>query len=159
MVGLLIVSDPDNCGPKGVWQTHNCSTRQTSDGRFTIDNNVVKVKQARLRKFANFCKIVLGTPLQVAKSDINYESNSSLSIVVHCVDTGSPQQYRDELLVISVVDVNENPISLTMTGGVIAENSSPQALASFTTTDPDNEFTLRQVVIFHHFLVIVKVSY
>ncbi|XP_062505201.1 protocadherin Fat 4-like isoform X3 [Corticium candelabrum] len=122
VVGLLIVSDPDNCGPKGVWQTHNCSTRQTSDGRFTIDNNVVKV----------------------AKSDINYESNSSLSIVVHCVDTGSPQQYRDELLVISVVDVNENPISLTMTGGVIAENSSPQALASFTTTDPDNEFTLRQ---------------
>ena len=91
--------------------------------------------------------------VQVAESDINYESNDTLAIVVRCIDTGSPQLYRDELLVITVVDVNEIPTGLTMTGGVIAENSSPQALAVFTTTDPDNEFTLRQVAILYHHLI------
>lgn len=43
MVGVLSVTDPDNYGPAGVWQSHNCST-ETAGGRFTVDNNVVKVR-------------------------------------------------------------------------------------------------------------------
>ena len=43
MVGVLSVSDPDNYGPAGVWQSHNCSAVDTANGRFTVDSNVVKV--------------------------------------------------------------------------------------------------------------------
>lgn len=61
------------------------------------------------------------------------------------MDSGNPQLHRDELLVITVMDVNEIPTGLIMTGDAVKENSSPQTVATFSTTDPDNEFVRRQV--------------
>ena len=77
-------------------------------------------------------------------SDINYEANTTFSIVIRCVDSGNPQLYRDELLIITVLDVNEIPTGLVMEGGVVKENSLPQTIATFLTSDPDNEYFDRQ---------------
>jgi hypothetical protein len=122
VVGVLSVYDPDNYGPAGVWQSHNCSAIETANGRFTVDRNIVKVDTA----------------------DINYEANTTFSMTVRCVDSGSPQLYHDEPFVITVSDVNEKPTGLVMEGGVVTENSLPQMVAAFRTFDPDNEFIHHQ---------------
>ena len=77
-------------------------------------------------------------------STINYEANTTFSVVIRCVDSGNPQLYRDEPFVITVLDVNEIPTGLVMEGGVVKENSLPQTVATFYTSDPDNEFFQRQ---------------
>ena len=77
-------------------------------------------------------------------SNINYEANTTFSVVIRCVDSGNPQLYRDEPFVITVLDVNEIPTGLVMEGGAVKENSLPQTVATFYTSDPDNEFFQRQ---------------
>ena len=64
---------------------------------------------------------------------------------MRCTDSGKPSLSRDETFVVTVIDENERPTELNMSGGAVAENASPQVVATFSTQDPDNEFYTRQV--------------
>ena len=83
---------------------------------------------------------------QVAQSNIDYEEMKNLTLTVRCYDDGSPSLSIDKTFTIVVLDQNEVPTGLNMTGGQVDENlPAGQLVAKFTTSDPDNEFTVRQV--------------
>ena len=42
-VGVVTVIDPDNLGPRGVWQSHVCFAVGDAEGRFTVENNTLQV--------------------------------------------------------------------------------------------------------------------
>ena len=67
-------------------------------------------------------------------------------IEVRCYDDGHPSLYKDQVFNISVVDRNEAPTAVNMSGGTVEENKpAGQLVASFSTSDPDNEVTVTQV--------------
>ncbi len=84
--------------------------------------------------------------LQVAASDLNYEMNTSLSVVIRCTDTGIPTLYDDRKFTIQILDVNEAPDRIIMTGGKFPENTAAGVVAKFYTIDPDDQLTTREVI-------------
>lgn len=102
-IGQLSVSDPDNYGPRGTWQTHSCQVTGNQIGKFVIQSNVVTVGSASL----------------------DYEVASVIRVQVKCTDSGSPPLSLVTVLSIAVDDVNEAPTGISLSSDVIAENQSP----------------------------------
>ena len=46
VVGVVSADDPDNHGPKGPWQSHQCTVIDDSQGRFVVKGNILKVREA-----------------------------------------------------------------------------------------------------------------
>eukprot|EP01136_Pigoraptor_vietnamica_P014679 Opistho-1_new@57081 len=67
----------------------------------------------------------------------NFESVSSYSVTLRCVDQGNLQTTR--VFTISINDVNEAPTALSLSQTSIAENNAVNAvIGTFTTSDPDS---------------------
>lgn len=105
-IGQLTVSDPDNYGSRGTWQTHTCQVTGSQIGKFTIQSDVFAVGSASL----------------------DYELASAISVQVKCTDSGSPPLFLVTTLSIAVNDINEAPTSISLSSDVIAENQSPSLI-------------------------------
>lgn len=105
-IGQLTVSDPDNYGSRGTWQTHSCQVTGNQIGKFTIQSNV----------------------LAVGSASIDYELASVISVEVKCTDTGSPPLSLVTTLSIAVIDINEAPTGISLSSAVIAENQPPSLI-------------------------------
>lgn len=105
-IGQLSVSDPDNYGSRGTWQTHNCQVTGNQIGKFTIQSKV----------------------LAVGSASLDYELASVIRVQVKCTDSGSPPLSLVTTLSIAVNDINEAPTGISMSSDVIAENQSPSLI-------------------------------
>jgi hypothetical protein len=120
VVGVVSVDDPDNHGPKGVWQSHWCTLIDDARGLFVVERNT--------------------SILKVAVSDLNYEMNTTLNVVIRCTDFGTPKPlFRNQPFIILIRNVNEKPTKIVMQGGVSPENRQQHVIANFSTFDPDDE--------------------
>jgi hypothetical protein len=127
IVGVVSIDDPDNHGPKGVWQSHKCTVIDDARGRFVVKENILKV----------------------AVSDLDYEKNDTLGIVIRCIDSGSPPLFSDQSFTIIVQNVNEKPTKIVMQGGVSPENKEEHVVASFSTVDPDDENAVIEIFTYY----------
>ena len=122
-IANITVTDPDNFGPKVVWQTHSCKLLDTAQNRF---------------------KLTSGNMLYVDTDELNYEQSSSHSIIIKCVDSGVNSLSLTKSFVIDVIDVNERPQQITLSNNEVPENSGPLLVAQLASSDPDNEQIKRQ---------------
>ena len=124
LIANITVADPDNFGPKGIWQTHICQLLDSAQRRF---------------------KIASGThALFVDTGELNYEVASSHVIVIKCTDSGTKSLSMTKSFVINVVDLNEAPLQITLSNNVAPENAGPSMIGQFASDDPDNERDVRQ---------------
>ena len=107
VIGQLIVSDPDNYGPQGKWQTFNCQVAGNQIGKFTISQWNV---------------------LAVGSAVIDYELASVISVEVKCTDSGSPPLFLVTTSSITVIDINEAPTAISLSSAVVAENQPPSLI-------------------------------
>ena len=78
-------------------------------------------------------------------ANLNYELKSLYKIIVRSTDSGSPPRYFDKTFDVRVLDVNEIPTAVALPSNDVPENSAKGTLVgSLTTTDPDNQATVRQ---------------
>jgi hypothetical protein len=103
VIGSLNVTDPDDLGLQGAWQSHVCSVVGSQIGNFVVQNNVLTVDQA----------------------NVNFEQASSQDVLVNCVDNGSPVLNLQQKVVVVVDDVNEAPSKIMLSSSSVTENSPP----------------------------------
>ena len=90
VVGVLTTDDPDNANNQS--KQHFTYTLQPSRGSpFVINASSNSLRTNR---------------------GLNYERTSSWTVVVRSQDNGNPSLYRDETLVVNVVDVNDKPTAI-----------------------------------------------
>src|SRR6185295_234456 len=70
---------------------------------------------------------IAGTNLQ-ANASFDFEVLNSYTVTVRATDGGTPGLTYDEVFVISVTDVNENPTDIDLTNASVAENAGANAL-------------------------------
>lgn len=69
----------------------------------------------------------------------NFEEGQAVTFSVRVTDDGMPSHFTDQTIVIPIVNVNERPTSIRLSGNVIAENAPiGRAVGQLSTTDPDN---------------------
>ena len=105
VIGQLNVTDPDNYGSRGAWQSHNCQVIGNQVGKFTVQTN----------------------SLVVGNANLDYEEASLMLVQVRCSDSGSPLSLV-KVLSITVDDVNEAPTGISLSSDAIAENQSPMLI-------------------------------
>ena len=111
-VGELVTSDQD------VGQTHTYKLLNSSGGKFVILNNKVYVSSSTY---------------------LDYEAQSQFTVRIHSVDNGSPPLSLAKDFKVTIIDVNEAPVNITLNAANIAENSAPATvIGQLTVTDPDN---------------------
>lgn len=124
LVANMTVSDPDNQGPKGSWQTHVCQLLDSAQERFKISNVTNK--------------------LLVSTGELNYERDDLHNIVIECMDSAPRPLVVRKSFQIYVLDINETPVQITLSNNEIQENSGPLYVGELASVDPDNEQTQRQ---------------
>ena len=117
-VANITIDDPDNHGPKGVWQTHTCQLVDSAQNRFKIAGN--------------------SNTLLVSSGNLNYESSSSHIVIIQCSDSSSKPLSIQKSFQIQIVDVNERPQRITLSNAVVPENGGPLFVGELSTQDPDN---------------------
>ena len=65
----------------------------------------------------------------------NFETKSSYSVIITSTDSGSAS--ASSTLSLSLLDVNESPTDIALSGGSAAENSAGASFGTLSTTDPD----------------------
>lgn len=80
---------------------------------------------------------VVGDTLKTVSS-FDFEIKSSLSIRLRSSDNGVPSRFVDTVYIVSVIDINEAPTALALSGHSIIENAGANAIVgNFSTTDQD----------------------
>jgi len=114
-VGLLTGTDPD--------------PGQSASLTFTLVSGAGSTDNAA---FA-----ITGTSLEFLSS-ADFETRADYSIRVRATDSGSPGLTYDEVIIVSVTDVNEAPSDITLSAASLAENNPAEAaVGSLTAADPD----------------------
>jgi len=73
-----------------------------------------------------------------ATSSLDYEAQSSHSVLIRVTDSGSPALTFDKAFTITVTDVNEAPADITLSSTSVAENVGANAVVgTLSATDPD----------------------
>ena len=103
VIGQLNVTDPDNYGSRGAWQSHSCQVIGNQVGKFTVQTN----------------------SLVVGNVNLDYELAALILVQVRCSDSGSPPLSLVKVLSVTVDDVNEAPTGISLSSDTIAENQSP----------------------------------
>lgn len=82
---------------------------------------------------------ISGNKLQVAKS-LNFEAQNNHPVQVSCTDFGRPATTTTETFIIDVTDVNDPPISLTLSNNQVDEDAkSGTVVGVLTGEDQDQE--------------------
>ena len=118
VVGRLTITDPDNYGNFSARQSHVCRLTDSAQGKFKI---ILKNGQNVLTQAAN---------------SLDYEQASSHHVRVLCTDPHGLSNETD--FDVSVSDVNEAPLKVTLSNKQVLENSGPTVIGVLTTQDPDN---------------------
>ena len=105
-VEQLNVTDSDNYGSRGAWQSHSCQVIGNQVGKFTVQTN----------------------SLVVGNANLDYEHAALILVQVRCSDSGSPPLSLAKVLSITVDDVNEAPTGISLSSDAIAENQSPMLI-------------------------------
>eukprot|EP00949_MAST-11_sp_MAST-11-sp1_P000759 g759.t1 len=82
---------------------------------------------------------VNGATLSVI-GDVDYETTRSFQVIVETTDSGSPPLSRQDTFQVAVVNVNEAPTAVSLSGtGSVPENSAPGAVVGkLLVQDPDD---------------------
>ena len=111
-VGELVTSDQD------VGQTHTYKLLNSARGKFVILNNKLYVSSS---------------------ANLDYEAQSQFTVSIQSEDNGSPRLSLAKDFKITIIDVNEAPVNITLSPANIAENSVPgTVIGQLNVTDPDN---------------------
>lgn len=90
VVGVLRTEDPDNANnPSKQYFNYTLQSSGTSTFSINAGSNILRTTRG-----------------------LNYESASSWTVIVRSQDSGKPSLYRDETLVVNVVDVNDKPTAI-----------------------------------------------
>ena len=83
--------------------------------------------------------VIVGNTLRVSKSaTLDYETAPQYTIVVRSTDNGTPAKSIQKSFVIQILNVNEPPTAMALSGDSVDENSDKGTpIGSFTTSDPD----------------------
>jgi len=112
LVGQLVTTDQD------VAQSHTYKLLDDAAGRFVILNDKLYVSSS---------------------ANLDYEVQKSFMVKVQSNDSGTPSLGLVQDFQITVLDVNEAPVNITLVPANITENSQPgTAIGQLTVTDPDN---------------------
>ena len=106
VIGQLNVTDPDNYGSRGAWQSHSCQVIGNQVGKFTVQTN----------------------SLVVGNVNLDYELAALILVQVRCSDSGSPPLSLVKVLSVTVDDVNEAPNGISLSNDAMAENQSPMLI-------------------------------
>ena len=106
VIGQLNISDPDNLGPRGAWQTHLCVLTGQHVGAFVVKGNV----------------------LSVGAVSLDFELATKVDVRVKCTDSGSPPLDLERVLTVAVLDVNEAPTALSLSSNALPENLPPSLI-------------------------------
>ncbi len=114
-VGLLSGTDPD--AGQSATLTFSLVSGYGDNALFTIDPASKQLKTAAI---------------------FNYETKNSYSIEVRATDSGNPGLTYDQLFMVSVTDVNEQPTAIALSNSSVAENQPVgTAVGLLSGTDPD----------------------
>lgn len=112
LIGQLVTSDQD------VAQTHTYKLLNDAAGRFVIQNDKFYVSSS---------------------ANLDYEAQNKYTVRIQSKDSGTPSLSLTQDFQISVLDVNEAPVNITLAPANITENSAPgTAVGQLTIRDPDN---------------------
>ena len=103
-VASLITTDPDR-GQSFVYKIVD-----NPAGPFTLDGNVLKVKQT---------------------GNIDYEIKSSYTVTIRSTDNGNPSRSFTKKIVVKIIDINEPPTSISLAHDKVACTLSLQISLSF----------------------------
>lgn len=106
-VGAASVVDPD------AGDTHTLSV---SDSRFEVANGLLRLKSGQ---------------------SLNYESASTVSLMITATDSGTPALGLTKSFVINVLNVNETPTSISLSKTSINENVAGGVIGAVLVVDPD----------------------
>lgn len=123
LIANITVSDPDNLGPNGTWQTHKCILLDSAQDRF---------------KISNFNRLL------VYREEFNFETEINHDIVIQCTDSAARPLTVRKSFRINVLDINERPMQITLSNNVVPENLGPSYVGELASIDPDNERIQRQ---------------
>lgn len=126
-VANISVDDPDNHGPKGIWQTHNCFLIDSAQDRFRIVNNV--------------------NTLVVSSGDLNYETSTLHTIIVECRDSARKPLRIQKSFDIEVVDVNERPQKIILSNARVPENAGSLLVGVLSTLDQDRNQSFSYILL------------
>ncbi|XP_076442794.1 protocadherin-16-like [Babylonia areolata] len=90
-------------------------------------------------------RVEQGQLFTTTASSLDYESQTSLSLVMTAIDGGQPAQTVMKTFAIVVVDVNEAPTAISLSKTQVAENSpAGTEVGTLSAVDPDNQVTAHQ---------------
>ncbi|XP_048583508.1 protocadherin Fat 4 isoform X2 [Nematostella vectensis] len=113
-VGQLTVHDPDNANLP--WQLFTCVVTNAESVPFTITNHLDLI----------------------VSREIDYEQQNIYAVAVNCSERISPPLSISSIFDIDVLNVNEPPYNLSISGTKIPENGSPGDLVGvLSVQDPD----------------------
>ncbi|XP_028399271.1 protocadherin Fat 4-like [Dendronephthya gigantea] len=114
VVGILSTQDPDNANNQSK-QSFNYFLNAFGASPFVINGNVLRTTRS-----------------------LNYENSKSWTVSVRARDSGKPSLYRDERLVVDVLNVNDKPFAIQLSNVQIKENSGVDAVVgNLATSDQD----------------------
>lgn len=112
LVGQLVTSDED------VAQAHTYKLLDDAAGRFVILNDKLYVSLA---------------------AKLDFEGQNNFTVKVRSTDSGSPSLSVEQVFEISILDVNEAPVNISLAPANVTENSQPGTrIGQLTVSDPDN---------------------
>ncbi|XP_028399274.1 protocadherin Fat 4-like [Dendronephthya gigantea] len=114
VVGILSTQDPDNANNQSK-QSFNYFLNAFGASPFVINGNVLRTTRS-----------------------LNYENSKSWTVSVRARDSGKPSLYRDERLVVDVMNVNDRPFAIQLSNAQIRENSDVDVVVgNLATSDED----------------------
>ena len=119
-VANLTVIDED------VGQTSRCRLINGSEYFVLIHSNVTEEHDAIIEVAPN--------------ADLNYEVESNLWICIKCTDNGKPPLSIQRSIIVTLLDVNEAPTDIRLSGNHTLPENSPVgwSLGTLSASDPDN---------------------
>jgi hypothetical protein len=114
----------------------------------TSDEDRNQSHSYNLLSYSNFFEVKRRRFLYLKNTPLDFERKNKYVVMVTSTDDGSPAMTSSvQSFAVHVTDVNEAPVSISLSNAVVAENSaSGTVIGNLTITDPDNfgNFSSRQ---------------
>jgi hypothetical protein len=114
IIARVDVIDPDN--EATAVQSHECEISDNA-GPFSISDNVIRL----------------------AIESVDYERRKLYEVELTCTDNGTPAMALVQMVLLHVLNRNEAPLTIQLSGAEVRENTPTGTIVGIlTTTDPDN---------------------
>lgn len=124
IIGTLVGLDPD------LNQQLSFQLDDDASGQFVLDAQSKCLAVTNIQGYNTQCSTLLKL-----NGPLNYEKTKDFSIIVRVTDTHG--SFTTQQLTVTVIDQNDPPTNITLSGSIVNENSNGALIGAFTTLDED----------------------